>query len=162
EHHAGDAESGDSCQASQDQSDSPEEFCCDVEERENRRNPHLVGEEVHGAVETIAPEPTQCFLGAVGKENDPQDQASDGQSNVVFSSEQCLHRLSLLVRIGWLLPRERRIQGGAAEILAGGPPAVNRGSGLCEKSTLKDSQRSVSEKACRRHKCQEPAEQNAA
>jgi hypothetical protein len=86
-HHASDAEGGDSRQASQDQSDSSEEFRCDVKERERRRNPHLVGEEVHGAVEPIASEPTQCFLGAVGEKNDPQDQAKDGQSTVIFSSE---------------------------------------------------------------------------
>src|ERR1019366_3245612 len=83
-----DAQRCDTAEQTNQKSETTEEFGANCQERQRRRNSHLLGEEPHGAVEARTSKPAQHFLRAVHKERDAKHQAHDGKYKVIRSRKE--------------------------------------------------------------------------
>ncbi len=72
EHIDDDAQRCDTAEQTNQKSKATEEFGANCQERQRRRNSHLLGEEPHGAVEAVPSKPAQHLLRAVREENECQ------------------------------------------------------------------------------------------
>jgi hypothetical protein len=78
DHHvAGNPESSDTPEQAKDQTDAPEKFSADGQKSKGRRYVHLLGEETHGAAESISAKPAKRLLCAVCEENDSKYEAEN-------------------------------------------------------------------------------------
>src|SRR5271165_5715705 len=68
---------------SNNQSDSAQKFSRDGEKSERCRNSHLCGEEVHCGVEAVSSKPSKRFLCAMHKEDDAENEATQGNGVVI-------------------------------------------------------------------------------
>jgi hypothetical protein len=84
-HIAGDAERGDAAEESDEQPDAAKEFGADSQKREDVR---LLSEKAHSACEAVATEPAKSLLSTMGKKNDTEDQAKNGDGEIVGSVHQ--------------------------------------------------------------------------
>ena len=55
---------------------------------QRRRNAHLLREEAHGALEAVAAKPAQHLLRSMRKERHSEDQAHEGEGQVVWSRNE--------------------------------------------------------------------------
>src|SRR5579862_6441636 len=71
------AERGHPAEKARDQTDRPGKFRRNGKKGKYRRNMHLPGKKAHGAVETVASEPSQYFLRPVRKHRDTQSKPDE-------------------------------------------------------------------------------------
>jgi hypothetical protein len=76
-HVAGNPESSDTPEQAKDQTDAAEKLSADGQKSKGCRNVHLLGEETHGAAESISAKPAKRLLCAVREENDPKHEAEN-------------------------------------------------------------------------------------
>jgi hypothetical protein len=97
QHIASDAESGHAAKQADNQADAAEKFGADGQEGQGRRDMHGVGEKAHGAGESVAAEPAEGFLRAVGEKDYTEDQAKNGDDRIASGvDELAKHELASL------------------------------------------------------------------
>src|SRR5260370_40297012 len=101
---ASNAESGDGAEQADNQSDGSQEFGADGQKSQRHGDVHTLGKETHGAGESIAAEPAECFLRTVVEKEQPEDQANNGNKGIVgggYELEKHEHAsLSLEMKMG--------------------------------------------------------------
>src|SRR5712692_9906183 len=118
QHVASNAESGDAPEKAENQSDAAEKFCEDGQKGQGRGDVHPLSEETHGAGESIAAEPAESFLRAVGEKEQAEDQAKNGHNGIVGGVDKLAEHehasLSLEEKMGFheteMLHRFRRVE----------------------------------------------------
>src|SRR5712692_10028568 len=100
-HVASDAESGDAAEQAKKQADAAEEFGADGQEGERRGDVHDLGEETHGAGESIAAEPAEGLLRAVREEDHAKDEAKDGHDWITGGVDELAEHEHALLCVQW-------------------------------------------------------------
>src|SRR5271165_451952 len=105
QHVHNDSECRNAAEQAHDESETTEELRTNGEKGQRRRNPHLLGEEAHGALEAVAAKPAQHLLRSVRKERHPEHQAYEGEGQVVWSRNKLAKHWSAPTRkslgVGW-------------------------------------------------------------
>src|SRR5260370_33354263 len=83
EHVESDAEGGGGAEKADTQADGSQEFGADGQKGQRHGDVHPLSEETHGAGESIAAEPAESFLRAVGEKEQAEDQAKNGHNGIV-------------------------------------------------------------------------------
>jgi hypothetical protein len=97
QHVAEDAEGGDTTEKAEKQANAAEKLGANGKESESRRNVQALGEKTHGGGETIAPKPAESFLRAMGEENQAEDEAENGDGQIVGGVDELTkHEMALL------------------------------------------------------------------
>jgi hypothetical protein len=91
DHDAGDAEGGDAAEQADDEAESTEELREDGDGGEDGGNTEQRRHEVHGAAESVAPEPAEYLLRAVDEEDDAENQPADGKRYVIGCCDDWSH-----------------------------------------------------------------------
>src|SRR5260370_4737321 len=115
---ASNAESGDGAEQADNQSDGSQEFGADGQKGQRHGDVHTLGKETHGAGESIAAEPAESFLRAVGEKEQAEDQAKNGHNGIVGGVDELAEHehasLSLERKMGFheteMLHRFRRLE----------------------------------------------------
>ena len=93
DHIGEDSQRRDSGQESQNEAEAAKEFRTYGQKSEQHRNVHDPGEEAHGARESVAAEPAQHLLRAVGEENRAQHQPYQREQEIVWSGKYLAQRV---------------------------------------------------------------------
>lgn len=83
DHVAKDPERRNPAEQADKQAQATKEFGADRQKSKRNWDMHLLREELHGSFESVAAEPSQHFLCAVGKKNRAQGEAHDGERKVI-------------------------------------------------------------------------------
>ena len=84
-----DSERRNAAQQTDNKSDTAEELGANREKRQRRGNTHLLGEEAHRALESVAAKPAQHLLRSVHEEGHTENQAHKGERQNVESRRVC-------------------------------------------------------------------------
>src|SRR5712664_4642103 len=104
-HVAGDVESGDAAEKTENQADAAEEFGADGQKCDRGGDVRLLGEETHGAGEAIAAKPAERFLRAVREEDYAKDETKDGDGRIACSVDELAEHEHALLFVIILLAR---------------------------------------------------------